>query len=363
MHTAVSQGQLGFDAGIGHLGSSEGLFLASYYFDHKQRGMDTEETMRFRLGNHDRSCTLREFGYRIGLYTKEESNSPAFEMFHRHASRTMGDSFSPAEYWGTIASTRYHENTVRECYMHLPSHRMLHRLITIMLWPRGDEEKVLPRELHLMWSVARMLETCNIPYFVADFFKQITDAPMTITALRGGHFVTRLAESYRLISEHMTSGVEVIPPVLFCPPMATSRDVIYVDDGIPSVDRMPFPALRSEPTTSRKRAKLATGLPRSLSPATMEFRFLADEVKAVKESVETLTRELQVQAYSAHEVDKRTENTQTQLLWIADCVITLLAKNKCAPPRPQPTIRDEDEEPMEEDPEEEEGDYDHTAHS
>ncbi|KAI3723571.1 hypothetical protein L2E82_35249 [Cichorium intybus] len=240
---------------------------------------------------------------------------------------------------------------------------MLHRLITTMLRPRADEEKVLPRELHLMWSVTRMLETCNNPYFVADFFKQITDAPMTLTALGGGHFITRLADSYGLISEHTTDGLEVIPPILFCPPVTTSREVIYVDGGITSVDRMPFPALRSEPTTSRKWSKPAIGLPRSLSPATMESRFLADEVKALKETMETHMREHQVQSYAAHEVDKRTEITQTQLLWIADCVITLLAKNKCVPPRPQPTIRDEEEKPMEEDPEEEEGDYDDTAHS
>ncbi|KAI3723570.1 hypothetical protein L2E82_35248 [Cichorium intybus] len=89
-------------------------FLASYHFDHKQKGMDTLETVRFRLGNHDRNCTLREFGYRIRLYTEEESQSPAFEVFHRRASRTMGDSFSPAEYWGTISSSRDHENTARE---------------------------------------------------------------------------------------------------------------------------------------------------------------------------------------------------------------------------------------------------------
>ncbi|KAI3700823.1 hypothetical protein L2E82_45461 [Cichorium intybus] len=94
----------------------------------------------------------------------------------------------------------------------------------------------------------------------------------------------------------------------------------------------------------------------------MESRFLADEVKALKETLETHTRELQVQAYIAHEVDKRTENTQQQLLWLADCMITLMAKNKCSPPRPQPTIRDADDEPMEEDSEEEEGDYDDSAH-
>ncbi|KAI3690806.1 hypothetical protein L2E82_49014 [Cichorium intybus] len=296
--------------------------------------MDTEETVRFRLGNRDCSCTLREFEYRIGLYTEEESDSPAFGVFHRHASRTMGDSFSPADYWATIASTRYHENTIRECYMHLPSHRMLHRLITIMLWPRADEGKVLPRELHLMWSVTRMFDTCNIPYFITDYFKEITDAPMMMTAFGGGHFVTRLVESYGLISEHTTDGLEVIPPIILSSPVTSSREVIYVDDGVPSVDRMPFPALRSVPTTSRKSLRAVTGLPRSLSPATMESRFLADEVKALKEAMDTHKREHQIQSYAAHEVDKRTENTQKQLLWLADCMIALMAKNKCVPPRP-----------------------------
>ncbi|KAI3751045.1 hypothetical protein L2E82_22059 [Cichorium intybus] len=215
-----------------------------------------------------------------------------------------------------------------------------------------------------MWSVTRMLETCNIPYFIADYFKEITDAPMMMTAFGGGHFVTRLAESYGLISEYTTDGLETIPPIIFCPPVTSSREVIYVDDGVPSVDRMPFPALRSEPTTSRKRSRAATGLPRSLSPATMESRFLADEVKALKEAIDTYEQEHQIQSYAAREVDKRTENTQKQLFWLADCMTALMAKNKCVPPRPQPTIREDEEEPMEEDPEEEEEDeYDDTAHS
>ncbi|KAI3699893.1 hypothetical protein L2E82_44500 [Cichorium intybus] len=58
-------------------------FLASYHFDHKQTGMDTEETVRFRLGNPNRNCSLREFGYRIGMYTQEESQAPGFGTFHR----------------------------------------------------------------------------------------------------------------------------------------------------------------------------------------------------------------------------------------------------------------------------------------
>ncbi|KAI3724646.1 hypothetical protein L2E82_36429 [Cichorium intybus] len=52
-----------------------------------------------------------------------------------------------------------------------------------------------------------------------------------------------------------------------------------------------------------------------------------------------------------------------QLLWLADCMIALMAKNKCVPPRPQPTIREDEEEPMEEEPEEDEDEYDDTAHS
>ncbi|KAI3516639.1 hypothetical protein L1887_15562 [Cichorium endivia] len=302
-------------------------FLASYHFDHQPVGMDTEEMVQFRLGNHNRSCSLREFGFRIGLYTEEESEAPGFDLFHRRANYDADDSFSPADYWSTISSTRYHENTVRKGLMHLPSHRMLHRLITTMIWPRADKERVTPRELHLMWCVTRMLQTCNMPYFIADYFKQIMDALLNQIALGGGHYVMRLAQSYGLLSEHATRGLTIIQPVPFSPPTTISRDVIYIDDGITTPERFPFPALRTEPSSSSRKRQRA-------------------------------------QAAVTKETNKRTENMQEQLLWLADCMITFMAKSRCAPPRPQPTPQEE-EEPMEEDLEEdpEEGEEDDTAHS
>ncbi|KAI3780893.1 hypothetical protein L2E82_10886 [Cichorium intybus] len=301
-------------------------FLASYHFDNQPLGMDTEEMVQFRLGNHNRSCSLREFGYRIGLYTQEESEAPGFDTFHRLANYDADDSFSPADYWSTISSTRYHENTVRKGLMHLPAHRMLHRLISTMIWPRADEDRVLPCELHLMWSLTRMLQTCNIPYFVADYFKQITDEPLKQIALGGGHYVMRLAQSDGLLSEHTTRGLTLVQPVPFSPPTTISRDVIYVDDGITAAERSPFLVLRTEPSTSKKLPWVTVSLPRRLSPATMESRYLADEVKTVQRALQTHMREHQIQSAAAREIEKKTENTQTQLLWLADCMITLMAK-------------------------------------
>ncbi|KAI3515885.1 hypothetical protein L1887_14790 [Cichorium endivia] len=328
--------------------------------------MDTEEMVQFRLGNHNRSCSLREFGFRIGLYTEEESEAPGFDLFHRHANYDADDSFSPGDYWSTISSTRYHENTVREGLMLLPSHRMLHRLITTMIWPRADEERVTPRELHLMWCLTRMLQMCNRPYFIADYFRQIMDAPLHQIALGGGHYVMRLAKSYGLLTEHATRGLTVIPPVPFSPPTTISRDVIYVDDGVTASERFPFPALRAEPSSSssKKRQRVTDSLPRTLSPATMESRYLVDKMQAVQQTLQTHLREHQAQAVVTKEINKRTENMQDQLLWLADCMITFMAKSRCAPPRPQPTPQEE-EEPMEEDPEEdaEEGEEDDTAHN
>ncbi|KAI3739100.1 hypothetical protein L2E82_29492 [Cichorium intybus] len=112
-------------------------FLSSYHFEKVHTGMDSPDTVQFCLGNHDRECSLREFDYRIGLYTKEELETPAFKTFHRWVSCIMSDSFSPGDFWSTISSARYHENTIQESYMHLPAHRMLHRLLTTILWPRA----------------------------------------------------------------------------------------------------------------------------------------------------------------------------------------------------------------------------------
>ncbi|KAI3780499.1 hypothetical protein L2E82_10480 [Cichorium intybus] len=155
---------------------------------------------------------LREFGYRIGLYTQEESEVTGFGPFHRRANYTAKESFSPADYRSTISSTWYHENT----------------------------------------------------------FKQLTDAPLKYIALGGGHFVTCLAHSYGLLLEYNISELTVIPPIPFSPSITTSRDVIYIDDGITSVERMPFPVLRDEPSSSRKRPQTTTRLPRGLSPETIK---------------------------------------------------------------------------------------------
>ncbi|KAI3767980.1 hypothetical protein L2E82_18409 [Cichorium intybus] len=339
-------------------------FLASYHFDNQPLGMDTEEMVQFRLGNHNRSCSLWEFGYRIGLYTQEESEAPGFDPFHRRANYDADDSFSPADYRSTISSTRYHENTVREGLMHLPAHRMLHRLISTMIWPCADEERVLPRELHLMLCLTRILQTCNILYSVADYIKQIIDAPLKQIALGGEHYVMRLTQSYGLLSEHTTRGLTIVQPVPFSPPTTLSQDVINVDDGITATERSRFPVLRAEPSTSKKRPRVTISLPLGLSPATMESRYLADEVKAVQKALQTHGREHQVQTMAMHEVDSRTKNTHAQLLWLSECIINFIDGSQNPIQRPQPKDVEKEEEPIEDEEEEPmEDEEDDTAHS
>ncbi|KAI3700773.1 hypothetical protein L2E82_45411 [Cichorium intybus] len=313
-------------------------------------------------GNENRSCSLREFGYRLRLYRQAESEENGFEQFHMRANYAPDDTFSYADFCATISSTRYHENTISESHMHLLSHRMLHRLISTMLWPRTDADRVLPRELHLMCALMRKLQTCNIPYFIADYFKQITDAPLKFVAIGGIHFVMHLALSYGLLTPHNVRVLEVIPPIIFSPPTTTSRDIIYIDDGATSVLRSPFLALRCEPSTSQKRPRETVSLPQRIAPATLDSRFIADEVKSIHRTLHNQELEHNILSATVRDIDRRTQNTQTQLMWLSECVVKFLADSKCTIPRPRPPlIEEEEEEPMEEEPEEEE-EYD-TAHN
>ncbi|KAI3753534.1 hypothetical protein L2E82_25589 [Cichorium intybus] len=246
----------------------------------------------------------------------------------------------------------YNRQTIYQHKRILPA-----RTVNWELTRESDEERVLPCELHLMWALSRKLQTCNIPYFIVDYFKQLTDAPLKYITIGGGHFVTRLAHSYGLLSAHNTCELTVIPPVSFSPPTIVLRDVIYIDDGIISVERSPFLVLCAEPSTSRKRPRTTVSLPRSLSPATMESKFLADEVKAVRRTLHSHKLEHTVQPMTMREIDRRTQNTQTQLLWLSECVVNFLNGSKTPIPRPQPPLIDEEEEePMEEEDEIEEDD-------
>lgn len=125
-------------------------FFATFDFDRESLGIDDPDAIMFRLGNVIRTCSITEFGVRLGIYTQAELDGEGFAPFLRSVAKASSYSLSYADFWGTISCTRYHANTVLEGHMHLPSHRMLHRLISTMFWPRADMDLVTYHDLYFM---------------------------------------------------------------------------------------------------------------------------------------------------------------------------------------------------------------------
>ncbi|KAI3700716.1 hypothetical protein L2E82_45354 [Cichorium intybus] len=124
--------------------------------------------------------------------------------------------------------------------MHLPSNRMLHRLLVTMFRPRVDIDRVSYHEIYFMWSMISKLKVCDVPFFIAVYFKRIANAPLEIPAIGGRHYVMRLAQSYGLLSHYETCRLTEVPPISFSPSITASREVVYIEDGNVSISSFPF---------------------------------------------------------------------------------------------------------------------------
>lgn len=74
------------------------------------------------------------------------------------------------------------------------------------------------------------METCNVTYIIGNYFTKMVEYPTHISVLGGGHFVTRLANSYDILTPDTLSHFTEIFPVMLNLSITVLREVIYIDN-------------------------------------------------------------------------------------------------------------------------------------
>lgn len=154
-------------------------------------------TIYFRLGGELRSCSVAEFGWRLGLYTSEEVDG-AFLLNLLHG-ETQRNEMRCVTFWPTIGNGAY-TSTTGAASIRDPIVRLVHRCITYSLSARqGTTHRITASDLFYLYTIFSEDVYCNIPFWVASYLRTSV-GERDFDKVYGGMFVTRLARSYGLLT-------------------------------------------------------------------------------------------------------------------------------------------------------------------
>lgn len=139
-------------------------FFSTVQYREADLGLDTIDTLVFRLGGVDRRMSMRQFILAFGLHIEEEMASPGFAAYWADSLRIVPDQGLLGDYWDRISSggdsttTTPSYTLIRE-----PMRRLCHHLIALSIAGRGQSpEKVNTLDLFILRSTDEGL-VVNIP--------------------------------------------------------------------------------------------------------------------------------------------------------------------------------------------------------
>ncbi|GKE67926.1 hypothetical protein Tco_1522087, partial [Tanacetum coccineum] len=154
-------------------------FFASFEFDDTHCRYDPlHKGVTFRLGGVEREMSLLEFGWRVGLYSKGGSRDVATLSGLRNA-KTVNVTRLTHSFWPSISDGM-----------------------------KETTNRVTEIDLFYLYCIFGEGIVCNIPYWLAKYLKSVKDKSVIFE----GMFVTRIAQSFGLLTNEMVS-------VLSCEPL------------------------------------------------------------------------------------------------------------------------------------------------
>ena len=165
----------------------------------------------FRLGGVYRECSLREFAWRMGLYTEVETQSPFFIPFLLGCVRDFTPGTLDVQFWRGISNHEYNTRDSSESQIRNPVFRFLHRLITFSINHKHHGDKVPIQNLFYLWTLITPGVCCDLPYMLARFMGKKAANSRPGSPITGGHLVTRLARSYQILTHDFVRNLTRFP--------------------------------------------------------------------------------------------------------------------------------------------------------
>jgi hypothetical protein len=104
-------------------------FFTTFRFDLAEARNDVMgTTLYFRLGGEHRTCSVAEFGWRLGLYSQHETTQGRF-LRRLLGGETVRNDLRCATFWPIIGNGGY-TSTTGATFIRDPRVRLVHRCIT-----------------------------------------------------------------------------------------------------------------------------------------------------------------------------------------------------------------------------------------
>ena len=186
-------------------------FLATYHLDVGTARNDVGATsVYFRLGGENRSCSILELGWRLGLYNQHEATQGVFMATLSHGENIKNDMRS-AQFWPTIGDGLYANGVTGASAIRDPRVKLAHRCISFTISGRdSSQHRITFFDLFFLYTIYSEDVFCNIPFWVASFLQgEIGEKDNDL--IYGGMFITKLARSYRVLTpeirDYLSEGV------------------------------------------------------------------------------------------------------------------------------------------------------------
>lgn len=157
------------------------------------------QRLYFRLGGVHRECSVGELAQRTNVYTREEMANPHFVPFLAACHTHLPDGVSHASVWAAISTCDYDPAKNRESRIRSPVHRLLHRIVALTVAHRRGGEKIPATDMFPLWGIINPTQFVHLPRLLADFMVNKGKGTRGASPLAGGHYITRLAESYEIL--------------------------------------------------------------------------------------------------------------------------------------------------------------------
>ncbi|GJZ12568.1 hypothetical protein Tco_0547798, partial [Tanacetum coccineum] len=112
------------------------------------------------------------------------------------------------EFWPSIGDGNFVVGNASVSAVRDPRVKLTHHCIATTISGRKDStQKITKIDLFYLYCIYTPGVVCNIPYWLAKYLKNVKEKNM----ISGGMFVTRIAQSYKLLTSEMRNVLSVEP--------------------------------------------------------------------------------------------------------------------------------------------------------
>ncbi|GJX56492.1 hypothetical protein Tco_0286389 [Tanacetum coccineum] len=161
----------------------------------------------FRLGGESRIMSLLELGWRVSLYSEEQSRLASTRGGLRRG-ETVKAKLLLIGFWSSIGDEEFvvGGNTVKK--VRDPRVRLAHHCIaTTISGMTESTQRINAIDLFYLYCIYGEGVTCNIPYWLAWYLTGVRDKDL----ICGGMFVTSIARSFGFLTNAMVDALSVEP--------------------------------------------------------------------------------------------------------------------------------------------------------